>query len=415
MDSSATTRQAAEQWFEGARLQTRRKSFHRSNGGAESPAPSKLFPRVETFREVDVLVVGAGPAGATAALNLAPTRTVVLVDRESHPRPRIGESLPPAARRLFTDMGLWESFQSQGHSPCYGNRAVWGSPQAFETDFLRDPDGHGWHIDRARFDMWLRGIAVDRGAMLLAPGLLNSIEWDGQKWRARVGTVEGFVDLIARVVIDAGGRANPVAGSLGARRKLGDKLVCSWVSGKARPIRRGAGFTYVEATEDGWWYSAPLPDNRRVLAFHTDSDLPTARSVADPKRLLELASVNRELGAVLSESGFSREQSGFAAAHSAILQPLAGPAWFAVGDAACSFDPLSSQGLLNALFTGLAAAEAADRHLSGAANVQSEYLQTVNQVYITYQQHLIRWYGSETRWSDQSFWRRRHGIDQNTH
>ncbi len=410
MDSSATTRETAEQSFEGARLRTRRKSFDRSNGGAESPAPSKLFSTVETFREVDVLVVGAGPAGATAALNLAPTRTVVLVDRESHPRPKIGESLPPATRRLFTDMGICESFRSQGHSPCYGNRAVWGSPQPFDTDFLRDPDGHGWHIDRARFDLWLRRIAVDRGAILLAPGRLNSIEWDGQCWRATVVTTESVVDLIARVVIDAGGRASPVSRTLGARRKLGDKLVCSWVSGKARPIRRGAGFTYVEATEDGWWYSAPLPGGRRVLAFHTDSDLPIARSVADPKRLLERAATNRGLGVVLSESGFSQEHSGFAAAHSAMLQPFGGLAWFAAGDAACSFDPLSSQGLLNALFTGLAVAEAADRHLSGEDDAVAEYEQTLNQIVEIYRQNLSHWYAAEARWSDQPFWRRRRSI-----
>jgi flavin-dependent dehydrogenase len=194
---------------------------------------------------------------------------------------------------------------------------------------------------------------------------------------------------------------------------LGDKLVCSWVSGRARPIRCAAGFTYVEAIADGWWYSAPLPEGRRAVAFHTDSDLSVARSVADPKRLLELASVNLELGAVLSESSFSPEHSGFTAAHSAILQPLAGRAWFAAGDAACSFDPLSSQGLLNALFTGLAAAEAADRQLSGTGDCLHEYSQMLSQVYSVYQQHLSHWYGAETRWTDQPFWRRRQGVGLN--
>ena len=358
-------------------------------------------------REVDVLVVGAGPAGATAALNLAPTWRVALVDLRARPRPRLGESLPPVARRLLNDMGLWDVFRDEGHSPCYGNRSVWGGPHPLETDFLRDPDGHGWHIDRARFDLWLRGIAQHRGAGLLAPAQLESIAWDGDCWRVRVVTAESAMDVTARVAIDAGGRASPVGRALGARRQVGDRLVCSWLCGTARPIHQGAGFTYVEAVEDGWWYAAPMPSGRRVLAFHTDSDLPGARVMADPQKLFELAMANRGLGAILSESGFSVEQSGFGAAHSALLQPAAGPAWFAVGDAACSFDPLSSQGLLNALYTGLAAAEAADRYLSGESDALTEYLLTLDRVYTAYQRHLTDWYAAEPRWSNQPFWQRR--------
>lgn len=360
-----------------------------------------------SLREVDVLVVGAGPAGATAALNLAPTRRVALIDVRAQPRPRIGESLPPAARRLLTDMGLWKQFQLEGYAPCYGNRSIWGSPHGTETDFLHDPDGHGWHVDRTRFDLWLRGVAVERGAFLLAPGQLESIAWDEDRWSAQIESAEGSVELVARVVVDAGGRAAPIGRSQGARRERGDRLVCSWLCGKARPTPRGAGFTYVEAAEDGWWYAAPAPGGRRVLAFHTDSDLPAARLIADPQKMLDRAAANSGLAEILSESEFTPELSGFNAAHSARLQPMAGPAWFAAGDAACSFDPLSSQGLLNALYSGLAAAEATDRYLSGVKDAVPEYLQAMNQVYDVYQQRLRYWYAAETRWNDKPFWQRR--------
>jgi 2-polyprenyl-6-methoxyphenol hydroxylase-like FAD-dependent oxidoreductase len=74
----------------------------------------------------DVVIVGAGPAGVVAALTLAPTRRVVLVDRREHSAPRIGEALPGAARRLLTDMGLFDGFLAQGYPPWYGNRSVWG-------------------------------------------------------------------------------------------------------------------------------------------------------------------------------------------------------------------------------------------------------------------------------------------------
>lgn len=356
---------------------------------------------------VDVLVVGAGPAGATAALNLAPTHRVALIDSQPLPRQRIGHSLPPAVRRLLADMQLWESFQAERHSPCYGNRSVWGSPHAVETDFLRDPDGHGWHIDRARFDLWLRDIAVARGALLMAPAQLHSIVWDKECWRARIQTTDGTMELAVRVAIDACGRAAPIARSLGARHKRTDRLVCSWLCGQALSTHRGAGFTYVEAAEDGWWYAAPMTGGRRVLAFHTDSDLPTARLIADPRNLLQRAAASAELAAILDESGFTPEHSGFCAAHSAQLQPMAGHSWFAAGDAACSFDPLSSQGLLNALYTGLAVSEATDRHLSGVSNALPDYLRTLNHVFVTYQKRRAYWYAAETRWSDKPFWQRR--------
>ena len=73
-----------------------------------------------------VLILGAGPAGSVAALNLAPSRRVIAVERRMGASPRIGEALPPAARRLMTDMGLLDAFLRERHMPCYGNRSVWG-------------------------------------------------------------------------------------------------------------------------------------------------------------------------------------------------------------------------------------------------------------------------------------------------
>ena len=359
--------------------------------------------------EIDALVVGAGPAGATVALTLAPLHRVMLVDRRAEPLPRIGESLPPAARRLLRDMGLWESFTREGHSPCYGNRATWGAEQPVESDFLRDADGHGWHIDRARFERWLRGIAQDRGAVLVAPGRLQSIRWAGHRWRVRLAVPAGSLDVAVRLVIDAGGRGAPMGRLLGASRRRHDKLVCRWLYGDADPVGHGAGMTYVQAAENGWWYTAPLPGRRRALAFHTDADLPDAREPAGLTALLQRAAPNSELAAILAASGFTpTEHRGVTAAHSAVLHPFAGPAWFAVGDAAFSCDPLSSQGLLNALYTGLVAAEAADRTLSGNAGAVPEYVDTIRRVHATYREHLADCYRAETRWSNSPFWQRRH-------
>jgi flavin-dependent dehydrogenase len=75
-----------------------------------------------------------------------------------------------------------------------------------------------------------------------------------------------------------------------------------------------------------------------------------------------------------------------------------------------AFDPLSSQGLLNALFPGLAAAEAADSHLRGDAGALRRYQDTIAVIVATYRQHLAQWYGMERRWPEAPFWKRRHAM-----
>lgn len=356
------------------------------------------------MRKVDVLIVGGGPAGATAALNLAPLRSVAIVERNATPAPRVGELLPAAARRLFRDMGLLESFLAQSHAPCYGQRSVWGDPRPQELDALRDPDGHGWHLDRMRFEQWLRDAAVSRGALLFAPETVERIEREGDGWRVSLAS---GIALRAKIVIDAAGRSAPIARRLGAHSRVLDRLACGWLYG--RDTGTGSrGLTYVEATEDGWWYTAPIPNARRILAFHTDADLPAIRIARDHDTLLAAARSIAELAATLAAAGFvADDTSAFTAAHSAALDPCAGDAWLAAGDAALAFDPLSSQGLLNALFTGLAAAEASDAHLRGDIAAFPRYRETIANVATAYRRHLSAWYALERRWPDAPFWKRR--------
>lgn len=356
----------------------------------------------------DVVIVGAGPAGATTALNLAPFRRVLLVERLAQPADRIGESLAPAARRLLSDMGLWADFLADGHAPCYAARSLWGAEAASERDAIADLDGHGWHLDRRRFEAQLRRTALARGAALVAPARPLSLERSADGWTLRLERGGRALSVTARMVIDAGGRASGLRKPLGAERRARDKLLCGWLRGRLSEGRTGGGVTYTEAAPDGWWYTAPLPDGRRVLAWHTDADLPAAAALRSAAALLEKARCSPTLRAQLSDARFEEtDPVGVISAHSATLTPPAGDGWMAVGDAALSFDPLSSQGLFNALFTGLACAEAADRSLSGDPAAASDYAATLAGIDAAYRRNLAAWYGLERRWPEQPFWRRR--------
>ena len=356
---------------------------------------------------VDAVVVGAGPAGATFALNLAAMHRVLVLDRRAGPALRIGESLAPAARRLLLDMDLWDAFLAQGHSRCHGGRSVWGGPQPVEADNLRDLDGPGWHLDRGRFDGWLRRVAASRGAVLQIPAQMLSVDRAGQGWLLEVEAAGRRLPVHARLLGDAGGRGSPLAKRFGAQRAISDRLVCGWVHGRDAPGRQ-SGVTWIEAEPDGWWYSAPLPEGRRVVAFHTDADLPAAADARDTASLLRRLPNCSVLSESLTACGFEAEgQGGFCAAHSSSLSPASGEGWLAIGDAALGFDPLSSQGIFNALYTGLAGAEAANRHLSGDAAALAGYAAGLVPIRDAYRAHLRAWYGLERRWRDRPFWSRR--------
>ena len=144
------------------------------------------------------------------------------------------------------------------------------------------------------------------------------------------------------------------------------------------------------------------------MALYSDADLMAAMAGS----LVQRATATQQVSQTLRECQFipiGIEE--VVSACTAALHPCGGVRWVAVGDAALSFDPLSSQGLLNTLYTGLAAAEAADRDLSGEKSAIAEYIATIAGIQAAYRTQLQFHYESETRWSASPFWRRRQGKD----
>lgn len=356
----------------------------------------------------DVLIVGAGPAGAVAALNLAPFCRVIAIDRLPTPTERIGESLAGAARRLLADMRLLEDFLRDGHLPCHATRGAWGTAEPVERDALRNPDGNGWMLNRARFERRLRAVACARGALLLAPARLIELSRTGDKWLAKVSQGGTLTTLRASVVLDAGGRSSKALTRHGARRVVGDRLICA--SLRTHQGRFPAALTQIEAEAEGWWYASPLPGGGGVLAFHTDADLLPPRVSRSAAELLQRAKALPMLSAVAEDFVGEELRVRVCAANSSWLEPAAGEAWIACGDAALAVDPLAAQGLFHALYTGLAAAEMITRHLSGEPGSLQEYANEIKNIQAAYRLHMSAWYGIERRWPNRQFWARRHGI-----
>ncbi|MFB7252660.1 tryptophan 7-halogenase [Streptomyces nojiriensis] len=367
-------------------------------------------PRAGRFEAV---VAGGGPAGAVAALVLARAgRHVLLVDGDppgaSSAAFTIGETLPPAARPLLHDLGLWGAFAADAHLSCPGTYASWGSAQLHGHSHLFDPHGHGWHLDRGRFDAFLREAAVAAGALLRRAVVIGHRSAAGEQRllvRERGGAVG---EVRSDWVVDATGRRALIGRRLALRRRQ-DRLVAAFtLLGAGGDAEDAELRTLVEAVPEGWWYTARVPAGR-VVAHLSDVDLATARlGTADGFRYA--AERTRHVRDRLS--GYDPAGSPaprWTAAHGLRLSPPAGPGWIAAGDAAIAFDPLSSQGILTALHTGARAGGAVDRCLAGDTGALASYAAFLDGVADAYHQHHARAYAEERRWPDHPFWRRRNG------
>ncbi|WP_158290082.1 FAD-dependent monooxygenase [Ramlibacter sp. WS9] len=363
-------------------------------------------------RQLDVLVAGAGPAGAVIAAQLAGHCTVALAGRTPSGR-QIGESLPGAASVPLRDLGLWDRFLAQGHRPAWSHASAWGQSETVQRDALLDPQGHGWILGRTAFDGLLRDAATERGAEWLAGAMLRAAHHEPgarHPWLCELLTADGIpLRLRCRLLVDASGRSARAARLAGAAVHRTDKLVClhAWLP-PGRDTAAWAGATLIEAAPQGWWYSVQVPHGDTVLAFHTDADQPAVRECKTQAGLLAYAREQTLLIRARCEGLDARAQPvGIAPAYSQYCAAAAGVDWMAVGDAALAFDPLASQGLFNSLCTGLQGAQHAIAHLDGNAQALPAWTHHVDGVRAAYARNLAAYYAMEQRWPREPFWGRR--------
>jgi flavin-dependent dehydrogenase len=353
--------------------------------------------------EADVAVVGAGPAGAVAAHLLAGAgRSVLLLD----PRLAGGASLKPgdalsgAALRVLRAGGLPLPSQSTAHRPIGGNISVWGSSDPVYRDFLAEPDGPSWRLDRDLFESDLVGAARAAGASVQAQAV-RDVHREVDGWRLQLRN-EGQVK--ARWLIDASGRAALVARRFGARRRRDEGLVA--VVGYGRPDR---GFTLerslIETTPQGWWYAALLPDCRPVFMLHTRPAVATRLRMAPDQWQAALNGTEH----IARAFPYPKLDSALRCydACGASLTPMFGEEWIACGDAALSFDPCAGQGIFSALFSGMAAAHAVKAALAGNNTALSAYAARCTDIRQSYRQRIREHYSAERRWPTADFW---HGL-----
>ena len=227
-------------------------------------------------------------------------------------------------------------------------------------------------------------------------------------WTLELLSNDAASRLDAAYLVDATGRAGWAARRLNISQRQFDNLV--GFGQFLSPTKTGFedSTTLIEATPDGWWYSALLPDSRLVVVYFTDADLSVARGVRKRsgwQAALLLTVYTRDR--VAQHGGVSESAPVVASAGTTLSADVTGDRWLAVGDAAASYDPLSSCGIGTALATGIRGAAAVRRALDRDSGALESYAASIYSGFRIYLDLHATYYAAETRWPTSTFWNRR--------
>ncbi|WP_417450943.1 tryptophan 7-halogenase [Kordiimonas sp.] len=393
-------------------------------------------PEQDDHNRKTIAIIGGGPAASATALSFLralkppddrPSAPSVSVKIFCEPPPnaiRVGESIPPAATPALRALGLGDLLNNPvdknnlhgPHRPCPGSTSLWSSKEPGYNDFMFEVMGHGYHLDRACFDSQMLREAIIAGASVYQGWrLVGAREYpEGALLEFSVPEKKRHT-IKADFVVDASGLPAAYARRIGVMRNTLDDVVflCAIVdmpAGEAMSER-----TLVESVEDGWWYAARLPDNKAIITYCTDAALVKEQNLRDPARWRQAFRNTVWLHHQIPASAVPDSISIIPrAAPSSLLSAVYGESWLAVGDAASSYDPISSAGITKALMHGHDAGTAiAHKLIFGHTEKLQAYGRRVFHDFEQFARVRAQLYGSESRFAGKPFWRRRLGLADN--
>lgn len=359
---------------------------------------------MKTF-DWDVIILGAGPAGLALATRLAPKK-VLLLERqlESPIALRIGESLPGAAKTLLQRLGVFEEFKSGNHLERSATVSIWDTEEPVWQDGLRDPCGPGWLLDRRQFEQMLQSAAMRSGAKILYGCRDFQLTQHPEYWSINIDDI----NYSAPVIVDASGRSAHLARRLGLTHSKLDSQICLHAFFDS-PTHTENTCTRILAEKNGWWYSVRLANSKQVLAFHIDAKHPDRLHLQQSDNFLGRAREHAFLAEIAAQ--VKTVEVHTRPAGSAILDisnlENAGSGFLAIGDAAITFDPISSQGLFNALATAECAYRAINSDVRNNPDSLQEFKQELLAVTSHYREKLRHTYMGPVRFAFEPFWNER--------
>lgn len=351
--------------------------------------------------------MGGGPAGSVAARHLASAGCLVaLLEKSDFHHPRVGEMLSPEGRHALARLGLWDTVASDCCREVPGVLSLWGDAIPRSQDFICNPLGPAWALDRAGFDERLFASAGDQAAELFPGWHASAVEHDADGWTILATHRSGATrEWRTRMLVNAAGRGAPV--NAPGRRRVRSDLQVALVGRFFREKNEVPGDPrlIIEATEHGWCYALSLPHGRAVAALFTDPDL--VRSSTGRTSFFS-ASVRRTT--VVAQhvcKWIPCEDIVVTPAECSVAAKHVGYLALAIGDAAMTVDPLCGHGIAHAIDSAIHGAEAILSFFAGHHDALDEFANRTAEIFAHHLHQRIRTYSLERRWPRSIYWSRR--------
>lgn len=319
----------------------------------------------------DVVVAGGGPAGSTIATVLAQRgRSVLLLDKDRHPRFHIGESLLPMNLPIFDRLGVADRVArigvvKRGADFCVGTESEFVTFR-FSTA-LRNSPPQAYEVRRSDLDKVLIENAIQHGVTVREGTRVEELE------RRKDGTfvVTARPDsaasqaVQARFFVDATGRDGLLGKKMGLRRRNKDHAsaaIYAHFRGVTRRTGEDAGNISIYWFDQGWIWMIPLPDDVMSVGAVCRPDYLKTRRSSATEFLEETLRLCPEAWGRMKDAVLEREAEA-TGNYSYGSRRIGGAGYLLVGDAYAFVDPVFSSGVYLAMSSAEQAASVVEKWL----------------------------------------------------